>query len=67
MSLAAVSKSPLVLIEAGAKVKSIWPPTSSDIKPIDFATCSILESDSSPISYSSVSHLKEFLTTLWPN
>lgn len=37
MSLAAVahdvSKSPLVLIEAGAKVKSIWPPTNSDIKP----------------------------------
>ena len=47
--------------------KNMWPPSSPDINPMDFAIWSILESDVSKISYSSVAALKKALVTSWSN
>ena len=47
--------------------KNMWPPSSPDINPMDFSIWSILESDVSKISYSSVTALKQALATAWSN
>lgn len=45
--------------------KNMWPPSSPDINPMDFAIWSILESDVSAKSYSSVAVLKDALLASW--
>ena len=45
--------------------KNIWPPSSPDINPMDFAIWYILETEVSKVSYSSVSNLKQALTKAW--
>ena len=47
--------------------KNMWPPSSPDINPMDFSIWSILESDVSKISHSSVTALKQALATAWSN
>ncbi|KAG1663201.1 PHD and RING finger domain-containing protein 1 [Nymphon striatum] len=45
--------------------KNMWPSTSSDISPMDFAIWSILKSDILAKSYSNVTALKEALLASW--
>lgn len=45
--------------------KNMWPPSSPDINPMDFAVWSILEREVSKISYSSVAALKQALVAAW--
>ena len=48
--------------------KNMWPPSSPDINPMDFAIWSILESDVSKISYSSIAcSSKESSCHSWSN
>ena len=45
--------------------KTVWPPSSPDINPMDFCIWSILESDVSAKSYTSVPALKDALLASW--
>lgn len=45
--------------------KEIWPPSSPDINPMDFAIWSIIESEVSKISYSNLESLKKAITKAW--
>ena len=43
----------------------MWPPSSPDINPMDFAVWSILEREVSKTSYNSVAALKQALVAAW--
>ena len=52
---------------AGFWDKNIWPSSGSDINPMDFAIWSILETEVSKVTYSSVTNFKQALTKAWLN
>ena len=47
--------------------KDMWPPSSLDLNPMDFAIWSILETDVCATPHSSTANLKRTLQTAWSN
>ena len=47
--------------------KDMWPPSSPDLNPMDFAIRSILETDVCATPHSSTANLKRTLQTAWSN
>ena len=47
--------------------KDMWPPSSPDLNPMDFAIWSILETDVCATPHSSTANLKRTLQTAWSN